>query len=192
MTDSSADSPQDQSLGNATPSCTFGLRAPSGPFRAEGPSRCRNIRRFRRNTITIIKEKKKKKEIYRASKPPRHRLSGAAGPRLWGPRDPLFQTSGGLPAPAGLPGAQQSAPPPRPDWSCSIPGCRDPRLPTLRAGHAAAHLPTSPGAACTLQRRRDPRLPAYLGSNGVGGPDQLRLAGWGLSLTSHFIPSRLL
>lgn len=146
----------------------LGLRAPSGPFRA-GPSRCRNIRRFRRNTITIIKEKKKRK-FTGANLNRRHRLSGAAGPRLWGPRDPSLPDQRRSSRPSGLPGAQQSAPPPRPDWSCSIPGCRDPRLPTLRAGHAAAHLPTSPGAAL-LHAAKAPRPTA-------AGLPGLQWGGW--------------
>ena len=107
----------------------------------------------------------------------RHRrLSGAAGPPLWGAKRPLSPGPQRRSSrPSWLPGAQQSAPPPRPGESCSIPGCRDPRLPTLWAGQAAAHLPTSLGAAprharCKGTATRGCR--AYLGCSGAGGPKE--------------------
>ena len=117
-------------------------------------------------------KKKKRKKFTGANLNRRRRLSGAAGPRLWGPRDPSLPDQRRSSHPSWLPGAQQSAPPPRPGWSCSIPGCRDPRLPTLRAGHAAAHLPTSPGAAL----RHAARAPRPAAAGPTWAP--VRRVGW--------------
>lgn len=175
MTDSSADSLQDQSLRNARLPAALGLRAPSGPFRA-GPPRCRNIRRFRRNTITIIK--RKKKEVPRGPASAAARLR-AAGPRLWGAFATPLPDQRRSSRPSGIQVRNNQPRLPGLTGAAASPGFSGSRLPTLPGQAMLPHVFLSGAALLHAAKAPRPRLPAYLGSMGWVGRTSCGLQGGG-------------